>query len=89
MIKDAFLDLCSNDKEFVESTEIGTYSTDAVVLRTEKQFRKLRATIGYPEDSERFYTYEDKKNIYMIKPMEFVNYVMIKFNMLKMHKQTI
>jgi hypothetical protein len=36
MIKDAFLDLCSNDKEFVESTEIGTYSTDAVVLRTEK-----------------------------------------------------
>jgi len=64
MIKDAFLDLCINNKDFIESTEKGTYGTTEVKLRTETWFNKLRDTIGYPENSDRFYTLEDKKYLY-------------------------
>ncbi|MEM0136474.1 MAG: DUF262 domain-containing protein [Thermoplasmatales archaeon] len=64
MIKDAFLELCIQDEEFIKSIEKGTYGTKEVKLRTEKWFNRLRDIIGYPENGDRFYTYEDKKYLY-------------------------
>ena len=85
MIKDAFLELCIQDREFIESTEKGTYGTTEVKLRTEKWFNRLRDTIGSPK-IPRDSTHSMIKNTYMTKPMEFVNYAMRKYNTLKMHK---
>jgi hypothetical protein len=65
--KDAFLDLVTNDKEFIETIEKGTYDTAKVKLRTEKWFSVLRKIIGYPETDRRIYTSEEKKLLYDMK----------------------
>jgi 5-methylcytosine-specific restriction endonuclease McrA len=64
IIKDEFIDLVSEDKEFIESIEKGTYDTSKVKLRTEKWFNLLRKIIGYPQNERRIYTSEEKKYLY-------------------------
>ena len=41
-----------------------SYEKNGEVYGTERWFNRLRDTIGYPENSERFYTFEDKKYLY-------------------------
>ena len=60
IIRDAFIDLVSSNKKFIETIEKGTYGTPQVKLRIEKWFKILREIIGYPEKDKRIYTYEDK-----------------------------
>jgi hypothetical protein len=64
IIKDAFIDLMTSDKEFIESIEKGTYGTAQVKLRTEKWFNILRDIVGYPKKDKRIYTYEEKKFLF-------------------------
>ena len=64
VIKDAFIDLVAGNKEFIETIEIGTYSTNQVKKRTEMWFRILRDIIGYPKNDRRIYTYEEKKFLF-------------------------
>lgn len=64
IIRDAFIDLVSFDKKFIESIEKGTYGTAQVKLRTEKWFIILREVIGYPKHDKRLYTYEEKKFLF-------------------------
>ncbi len=65
MIKDAFIELLTNDAGFIASIEKGTYDTQQVKLRTEKWFQKLREVIGYPEKDRRLYTFEEKKALFV------------------------
>jgi len=64
LIKDAFIELMTKDRAFIESIERGTYDTQRVKLRTEKWFQKLREIIGYPETDRRLYTFEEKKALH-------------------------
>ncbi|MBR9704223.1 DUF262 domain-containing protein [Candidatus Pacearchaeota archaeon] len=64
IIRDAFIDLVSSDKEFIETIEKGTYGTPQVKLRTEKWFSILREVIGYPENDRRIYNSEEKKFLF-------------------------
>ncbi|MBW2003414.1 MAG: DUF262 domain-containing protein [Deltaproteobacteria bacterium] len=64
IIKDAFIDLMTKDRAFIESIERGTYDTNRVKLRTEKWFQKLREIVGYPEKDRRLYTFEEKKALF-------------------------
>lgn len=63
-IKDAFIELVTKDRVFIESIERGTYDTQKVKLRTEKWLQRLREIIGYPETDRRLYTYEEKKALF-------------------------
>lgn len=64
VIRDAFIDLITADKEMIESIEKSTYGVPQVKLRTEKWFKVLRKVIGYPKNDKRFYTYEEKKMLF-------------------------
>jgi hypothetical protein len=64
IIKDEFMKLVSNDKEFIESIEKGTYDTSKVKLRTDKWFNILRKIAGYPTSERRIYTFEEKKALF-------------------------
>ena len=64
VIRDAFLDLLTNDKDFIDTIEISTYSTNQVKKRTEKWFNALREIAGWPSDDRRMYTYEEKKILF-------------------------
>lgn len=66
-IKDAFIELMTKDRAFIESIERGTYDTQKVKLRTEKWLQRLREIIGYPENDRRLYTYEEKKALFDTK----------------------
>ncbi|HOG24559.1 MAG TPA: HNH endonuclease signature motif containing protein, partial [Candidatus Omnitrophota bacterium] len=63
-IKDAFIEVMTQDRAFIESIERGTYDTQRVKLRTEKWLQRLRDIIGYPENDRRLYTFEEKKALY-------------------------
>ena len=63
MIRDAFIDL-SVDPMFVDTTEQGTYDTAKTKMRMELWVRKLREVIGYPGDTRRFYTSEEKQRLF-------------------------
>ena len=63
-IKEAFIDLMTQDRAFIESVEKGTYDTTKVKLRTEKWFQRLREVIGYPARDRRLYTFEEKKALF-------------------------
>ena len=63
MIRDAYVDLACM-RHFVETVEIGTYSTQQTKKRMEMWLNKLRDVIDYPSDEPRFYTYEDKKILF-------------------------
>ena len=64
VIKDAFIELMTKDRAFIESIERGTYDTQRVKLRTEKWLQLLRNIVGYPENDRRLYTFEEKKALY-------------------------
>jgi len=64
VIRDAFIDLITSDKEVIESIEKGTYGTPQVKKRVEKWFKVLRDIIGYPKNDRRIYTYEEKKLLF-------------------------
>lgn len=64
LIKDAFIELMTKDRAFIESIERGTYDTQKVKVRTEKWFQRLREIIGYPENDRRLYTFEEKKALW-------------------------
>lgn len=64
VIRDAFIDLITTDKQMIESIEKGTYGTPQVKLRTEKWLNKLREIIGYPKNDRRLYTSEEKKLLF-------------------------
>ncbi len=64
VIKEAFIELMTKDRAFIESIERGTYDTQKVKLRTEKWLQRLREIIGYPEDDRRLYTFEEKKALW-------------------------
>lgn len=64
VIKDAFIELMTKDRAFIESIERGTYDTQKVKLRTEKWLQRLREIIGYPENDRRLYTFEEKKALW-------------------------
>ncbi|MBF0479743.1 MAG: DUF262 domain-containing protein [Candidatus Omnitrophica bacterium] len=64
VIKDAFIELMTKDRSFIESIERGTYDTQRVKLRTEKWWQRLRDIVGYPETDRRLYTFEEKKALY-------------------------
>ena len=63
-IKEAFLDLVTLDQKFINTIEIGTYSTNQVKIRTEIWINKLREIIGYSNQDKRLFTYEDKKRLF-------------------------
>jgi hypothetical protein len=62
-VKDAFIDLVCNP-EFVETIEIGTYSTNMAKKRTNMWFSVLRDIMAYPEQDRRLYTYEEKVQLF-------------------------
>jgi hypothetical protein len=63
MIRDAFIDL-NVDPMFVETTEQGTYDTAKTKMRMELWVRKLREVLGYPGETRRFYTSEEKQILF-------------------------
>jgi len=64
VINDAFINIISGDEKFIETIEIGTYSTKMTKRRMEKWLIKLREVADYPTDDRRFYTHEEKKNLF-------------------------
>jgi len=64
IIKDAFVDLVTFDKDFIETIEKGTYGTPQVKLRMEKWLMILRSIVGYPEKDKRIYSFEEKKYLF-------------------------
>jgi hypothetical protein len=64
MIKDTFIDLVTSDRDFIDTIEISTYSTNQVKRRTEKWFNTLREVVGWPSDDRRAYTFEEKKILF-------------------------
>ncbi len=63
-IKEAFTEVMTEDKQFVESIEKGTYDKNRVVMRTEKWLAKLREVMGYPDKDRRLYTFDEKKALF-------------------------
>ena len=64
IIRDAFIDLITTDKQIIASIEKGTYGTPQVKLRTEKWLNKLREVIGYPKNDRRLYTSDEKRILF-------------------------
>jgi hypothetical protein len=64
VIMEAFADLATSNKKFVETIEIGTYGTMQVKRRTEMWINRLREIANYPSDDKRLFTYEDKKRLF-------------------------
>jgi hypothetical protein len=67
VIMEAFADLVTSNKKFVETIEIGTYGTSQVKRRTEMWINQLREIVNYPSDDKRLFTYEDKKRLFDIQ----------------------
>jgi len=63
-IKEAFLELVTSNKKFIETIEIGTYGTPQVKLRMEMWVGKLREVMGMPKDDRRLFTFEEKKRLF-------------------------
>ena len=63
-IKEAFIELVTTNKKFIETIEIGTYGTNQVKRRTELWINKLREVANLPSDDKRLFTYEDKKRLF-------------------------
>lgn len=63
-INEAFIELVTNNKKFIETVEIGTYGTNQVKRRTEMWINKLRETVNLPSEDKRLFTYEDKKRLF-------------------------
>lgn len=63
-IKDAYLDLISGDRKFIETVEIATYDTKQTKKRMETWLRKLREVVDYPSGDRRLYTFEEKQSIF-------------------------
>ena len=63
VIRDAYLELVCMPN-FVETVEIGTYSTRQTKKRMELWLNKLRDVLDYSSDEPRFYKYEDKKRLF-------------------------
>jgi hypothetical protein len=63
-IKEAFIELMTQDRTFIESIEKSTYDTQKVKLRTEKWFQHLREVVGYPDNDRRLYTFEEKECLF-------------------------
>lgn len=64
LIKDAFIKLVTSDKEFIDTIEIGTYSTNQVKKRTELWIKELRKIANLPSNDKRLFSYEDKKKFF-------------------------
>ena len=64
LIKDAFIKLVTTDKEFIDTIEIGTYSTNQVKKRTELWIKELRKIANLPSNDKRLFSYEDKKRFF-------------------------
>ena len=64
VIKEAFIDLVTSNKKFIETIEIGTYGTNPVKRRTEVWINKLREIINLSSTDKRLFTYEDKKRLF-------------------------
>ena len=63
IIRDAYIELVCQ-RNFAETVEIGTYSTQQTKKRMEMWLNKLREVIGYSSDEPRFYTFEEKKRLF-------------------------
>lgn len=63
-ISEAFIELLTMNKKFIETIEIGTYGTNQVKKRTEMWINKLREIANLPSDDKRLFTYEDKKRLF-------------------------
>jgi hypothetical protein len=63
-IKEAYIELVTSNKKFIEAIEIGTYGTNQVKRRTELWINKLREVINLPSTDKRLFTYEDKKRLF-------------------------
>jgi len=64
LIKDKFIDLVTSNRDFIETIEIGTYSTNQLKKRVEIWFNILRNIVGYSKNDKRIYTSEDKKYLF-------------------------
>jgi hypothetical protein len=63
-IKEAFIELETTNKKFIETIEIGTYGTTQVKRRTELWINKLREVVNLPSTDNRLFTYGDKKRLF-------------------------
>ena len=66
VIKDAYIDLVCTP-EFIETVEIGTYSTKTTKKRMEMWLSKLREVVDYPSGDPRLFTSEDKQKLFSEK----------------------
>jgi len=66
VIKDAYIDLVCTP-EFVETVEIGTYTTKTTKKRMEMWLSKLREVIDYPSEDPRLFTFDDKQRLFSEK----------------------
>jgi len=57
-IKEAFIELVTSNKKFIETIEIGTYGTNQVKIRTEMWINKLREIANLPSEDRRLFTSE-------------------------------